>query len=91
MLQRAAAIGHEAGLHFVYAGNLPGRVGDLEHTHCPECRTRLITRYGYLIQDYALTSDGTCPTCATRLPGRWDKSFAGQRTAFPMRAGLRVL
>ena len=27
MLQRAAAIGREAGLRYVYAGNLPGRVG----------------------------------------------------------------
>src|SRR5918996_5104210 len=30
MLTRAAAIGKEAGLRYVYAGNLPGRVGNLE-------------------------------------------------------------
>jgi pyruvate formate lyase activating enzyme len=34
-LQRAAEIGQEAGLRYVYAGNLPGRVGSLEDTHCP--------------------------------------------------------
>ena len=34
----------------VYAGNLPGRVGDLEHTRCHGCRALLIERYGYLIQ-----------------------------------------
>ena len=33
-LQRAAEIGQEAGLRYVYAGNLPGRVGSLEDTHC---------------------------------------------------------
>ena len=91
MLLRASRIGHEAGLRFVYAGNLPGRVGDLEHTNCPGCGTRLISRYGYLIQEYSLTADGACPSCAQPLPGRWDKAFAGQRTAFPRRAALRVL
>ncbi|HKE86527.1 MAG TPA: AmmeMemoRadiSam system radical SAM enzyme [Vicinamibacterales bacterium] len=91
MLLRAADIGHDAGLRFVYAGNLPGRVGDLEHTFCTGCRMRLVTRYGYLIQEYALTPDGTCPRCATPLPGRWDRGFTGQLTAFPVSARLRVL
>jgi len=91
MLLRAADIGHDAGLRFVYAGNLPGRVGDLEHTFCTGCHLRLVTRYGYLIQEYALTPEGTCPRCATPLPGRWDRAFTGQLTAFPARARLRVL
>ncbi|MBI4265009.1 MAG: AmmeMemoRadiSam system radical SAM enzyme [Acidobacteria bacterium] len=83
MLHRAAAIGRDAGLRFVYAGNLPGGVGDLEHTHCPECHERLIVRYGYLIQEYHLTPEGTCPRCAASIPGRWSAAFEGQRTAFP--------
>jgi pyruvate formate lyase activating enzyme len=91
MLRRAAAIGHDAGLRFVYAGNLPGRVGDLEHTFCTGCRMRLVARYGYLIQEYAITPEGTCPRCATPLPGRWDRGFMGQQTAFPIRARLKVL
>src|SRR5213594_3836097 len=36
-LLRAAAIGRRAGLRHVYAGNLPGHVGDLENTRCPDC------------------------------------------------------
>jgi pyruvate formate lyase activating enzyme len=44
-LQRAAEIGEEAGLHFVYAGNLPGRVGSLEDTHCPHCGSVLIQNW----------------------------------------------
>jgi pyruvate formate lyase activating enzyme len=83
MLTRAAALGREAGLRYVYAGNAPGRVGSLEHTVCHACGERLITRYGYLIQEYRLTPEGACPRCATRIPGRWSTAFEGQRTAFP--------
>ncbi len=83
MLIRAAQIGREAGLRYVYAGNLPGRVGELEHTHCHGCGERLIARYGYLIQQYRLTRDGVCPSCSTAVPGRWSATFQGQRTAFP--------
>ena len=59
--RRAAAIGREAGLRYVYAGNLPGLVGDLEHTACHGCGQRLVARHGYLIQDYRVTRDGACP------------------------------
>ena len=95
MLVRAARIGRESGLRFVYAGNLPGRVGDLEHTACPACGDRVITRSGYLIEEYRLTPDGACPHCATAIPGRWSTGFEGQRTAFPYlphdRSRLRVI
>lgn len=90
MLVRAARIGREAGLRYVYAGNLPGRVGDLEHTSCHACGERLIRRSGYLIQDYAITAEGTCPRCATAVPGRWGHGFDGQRTAFPFRPADRT-
>jgi pyruvate formate lyase activating enzyme len=83
MLLRAARMGRDAGLRYVYAGNLPGRVGEYEHTNCHACGTRLISRYGYLIQEYALTADGACPTCHTHVPGRWSAAFEGQRTAHP--------
>ena len=83
MLRKAAAIARDAGLRYVYAGNIPGRVGDLEHTFCPECRERLITRYGYLIQEYRLTPNGACPGCGSLVPGRWSAAFETQRTAYP--------
>jgi pyruvate formate lyase activating enzyme len=70
-LIRAAEIGQEAGLRYVYAGNLPGGVGEYEHTHCPTCQARLIARYGYIILDYRITARGTCPKCGTRIPGLW--------------------
>jgi pyruvate formate lyase activating enzyme len=82
-LTRAASIGRDAGLRFIYAGNLPGSVGDLEDTACPSCHETLIARYGYLIRSYNLTKEGACPRCATKIPGRWSTGFEGQRTAFP--------
>jgi len=70
-LLRAAEIGREEGLRFVYCGNLPGQVGDNENTLCPNCWKPLIRRYGYNILEYALTADGTCPDCGTAAPGVW--------------------
>ena len=83
MLERAARIGQDAGLRYVYAGNLPGRVGDREHTRCHTCREPLIVRRGYLIQKYAVTPDGGCPACGTPVPGRWSRAFEAQRTSSP--------
>ena len=83
MLVAAAAVGQANGLRYVYAGNLPGCVGDLENTRCYRCRALLIERSGYLIEEYRLTSAGGCPECGTTIPGRWGSSFEGQITAAP--------
>ena len=68
---RAAEIGTEEGLRFVYAGNAPGRVGPWENTYCPKCREKLIDRYGYLVREYNITPDGKCLKCSTAIPGIW--------------------
>jgi pyruvate formate lyase activating enzyme len=73
---RAAEIGAEEGLRFVYAGNAPGRVGPWEHTYCPKCREKLIDRFGYLVRAYKLTPDGKCPSCQTSVPGIWPATGA---------------
>jgi pyruvate formate lyase activating enzyme len=83
-LTRAAEIGKSAGLRFIYAGNLPGQVGELENTYCHNCHELLIERYSYLITGYYLTSNGSCPACGTTIPGRWDPSFQGQITDHPL-------
>ena len=70
-LIRAAEIGAGEGLHFVYAGNLPGRVGRWENTYCPNCAALLIERFGYLVRDYWITSEGLCPGCQSVVPGVW--------------------
>ncbi|MFZ5819111.1 MAG: AmmeMemoRadiSam system radical SAM enzyme [Chloroflexota bacterium] len=70
-LLRASEIGREAGLRYVYAGNLPGRVDEYESTACPHCNCRLIRRAGYVIAEYHLTAQGTCPKCGTKIAGLW--------------------
>jgi pyruvate formate lyase activating enzyme len=70
-LVKACEIGRESGLHFVYAGNLPGRVGPWENTYCPSCKELLVERYGYLIRQVRVTSAGSCPTCQQAVPGIW--------------------
>ena len=82
-LLRAIAIGKRAGLRYVYAGNLPGRVGDAEDTYCHHCGTTVIKRYSYLIEGYRLTPNGCCPSCGTSIPGRWAPQFDGQIAAAP--------
>lgn len=74
LLQTAAEIGQEAGLNYVYAGNLPGRVGSLEDTHCHHCQALVIQRKGFHISKYNLTSDGACPNCGSKIPGEWEQN-----------------
>lgn len=69
-LIRAAQIGYEAGLHFVYAGNLPGETGCYENTYCPRCGALLIERYGFWIHQNRLR-EGRCPHCDCDIPGIW--------------------
>jgi len=87
-LLRAAEIGKKAGLHYVYAGNLPGQVGDLENTRCHNCCELLIERYGYFVRDYRLTAKGSCPKCGTSIPGRWAAAFQGQLATHPFLSRL---
>lgn len=70
MLERAYDIGRQAGLQFIYAGNLPGQVGDRENTKCPACGQVLIERQGFSIRQNRLRA-GRCPACATEIPGVW--------------------
>ncbi|MDX6528043.1 MAG: pyruvate formate lyase activating enzyme [Blastocatellia bacterium] len=70
-LIRACEIGRDAGLRYVYAGNLPGRVGRWENTFCPSCDELLVERYGYIIQKMKVTPEGNCPACSEIIPGIW--------------------
>jgi pyruvate formate lyase activating enzyme len=70
-LLRAARIGEAAGLHYIYAGNLPGRVGRYEDTRCPRCQATLIRRIGYRILDDRLSGRGSCFNCQQPIPGVW--------------------
>ncbi len=82
-LFHAVEIGQQAGLRYIYAGNLPGMLANWENTRCPQCSETLIRRYGYLIEDYRLTPEGRCPSCASQIPGRWAAKFDGQIASHP--------
>ena len=66
-LRRARRIGLEAGLKYVYLGNVPG---EGEDTHCPNCGETLIRRHGFYILQNRLR-EGRCPSCGTEIPGVW--------------------
>lgn len=68
-LRRARRIAMDAGLDFVYTGN----VHDIEGgtTYCPACHHAVIVRDWYDIRYYDLTADGACPQCGRRLAGRF--------------------
>ena len=63
-LQLARTIGRNAGLHFVYLGNIDEPGG--EDTVCPVCGTVAIRRSGYTILDKG-TREGACARCGTAL------------------------
>lgn len=65
-MQTAMKIGQQAGLKYIYAGNLPGN--NYESTYCGECTSLLIDRYGFQVKKNFM-QDGKCPTCHTIIPG----------------------
>jgi pyruvate formate lyase activating enzyme len=72
----AATIGREAGLRFVYAGNLPAQTSDLEDTRCPSCQATLIRRRGFEVLEDRIGSAGRCPLCNQSIPGVWSRGSA---------------
>lgn len=67
-LRRARQIGLDAGLRYVYEGNVPG---EGESTYCPGCGELVIHRVGYTIADTTLRN-GSCPHCSSELAGVWE-------------------
>ncbi len=68
-LVRARAEALDAGLRYVYIGNVRGDTGS--STVCPRDGTLLIGRSGFTITANHLTADGRCPTCNDKIPGVW--------------------
>jgi pyruvate formate lyase activating enzyme len=67
-LEMALAVGKEAGLNYIYAGNVPGHGS--ESTNCPDCGQRLVTRRLFSVKANHLDR-GRCPNCGTAIPGTW--------------------
>jgi pyruvate formate lyase activating enzyme len=58
-------VGKEAGLHYVYLGNVPGH--PYEHTYCPGCGRVVVRRLGFDILEWRLVKDNRCPDCGFKI------------------------
>jgi pyruvate formate lyase activating enzyme len=76
-LTRARKIAMDAGLHYVYTGNVHDPAGDT--TYCPKCQAALIARDWYQINAYHLSDDGHCPHCGTAIAGRFEHFVLGSQ------------
>jgi pyruvate formate lyase activating enzyme len=68
-LERAVAIGDEAGLRYVYLGNAPGHKRN--STFCPQCGERIIHRQHFAVQSLDVV-DGKCRFCGHPIAGIWE-------------------
>jgi len=64
-IERARKIAMEEGVHYVYAGNLPGHPG--ENTYCYNCGELLIARSGFTIVSNKLGKGKKCPKCGSGI------------------------
>ncbi len=65
MLEKHIEIAKEAGLEFVYSGNIPGH--DYENTYCPNCGFKAVERYSVYLKSNNLNEEGRCPKCNADL------------------------
>jgi pyruvate formate lyase activating enzyme len=65
-LRMARQLGGEAGLRYVYCGNVPGEEG--ENTHCYMCKALLIKRWGFEVMENRIRQ-AKCPDCSTPVNG----------------------
>ena len=68
-LRRARQIARDAGLHYVYTGNVHDPEGGT--TWCPGCGAAVIERDWYAILAYRLDAHGACQACGHRIAGRY--------------------
>jgi pyruvate formate lyase activating enzyme len=86
-LRRARGIATEAGLHYVYVGNVHDEDGS--STYCHKCREKLIGRDWYQLTAWSLDRKGACRRCGEALPGRFEAkagTWGARRQVVNMRA-----
>jgi pyruvate formate lyase activating enzyme len=85
-LTRARKIARDAGLHYVYTGNVHDVEGGT--TCCPHCQHAVIVRDWYDIRHYDLSPAGVCPQCGHAIAGRfgaYGKPFGPRRIPVHLR------
>ena len=79
-LSHARSIALDAGVRYVYTGNVHDSEGGT--TFCPTCHAALIERDWHTIRHYDLPDDSRCPHCQTAIAGhfgKFSKPFGAQR------------
>ena len=88
-LSQARRIALDAGLHYVFTGNVHDSEGG--STFCPSCHAALIVRDWYDIRQYDLTPEGHCPHCQTAIAGRFGPMLGRDGKAFgPFRQPIQI-
>jgi pyruvate formate lyase activating enzyme len=67
-LEKARSTALSSGLEYVYIGNVPGHKA--WNTYCPNCKSVIICRTGYMIREIHLDK-GKCAYCGEQIPGIW--------------------
>ncbi|HIE14231.1 TPA: radical SAM protein [Candidatus Bathyarchaeota archaeon] len=81
-MEEAYETAKEAGLNYVYLGNVPGH--RYENTYCPNCGELLIGRYGFDITRWRITEDMRCPACGEQIPIKGKYYREGFSFSFPI-------
>jgi pyruvate formate lyase activating enzyme len=72
-IDRARKVALDAGLRYVYVGNVPFHEG--ESTYCASCGKPAIRRVGYRVDPSGM-KDGACAACGAKIPGVWSQDEA---------------
>jgi pyruvate formate lyase activating enzyme len=65
-LEKAWSFGRDAGLKYIYIGNVPGH--DYAKTRCPGCGEVVLNRAGFSLS-FSAVSDGRCSACGESISG----------------------
>ena len=80
-LLRAAEIGEEAGLSYVYAGNIPGQAGGVREHLLPALPRPAGGAHRLQHPRYRITPQGACPQCSRHIAGVWSEQPSGYAQA----------
>lgn len=70
-LLMAREIALNAGLKFVYTGNILSE--NSESTYCPNCQKMVIHRHRYELMENFINASGQCEHCHHLIPGRFER------------------
>jgi pyruvate formate lyase activating enzyme len=76
-LDQARQIALEAGLRYVYEGNI---YSDGANTNCPKCEELLVRRSWHDVLENRI-KNGACPKCGLAIPGVWTNDTKGKRVS----------